>query len=176
MLLEENLSNDEKQSVMDCFYSLSYNALWQLNGPRFAGQPTAAVDRVPSFVEASGCAFPIFMKRTQTSRDAENEGTLLGWEYVGQYRSITDPDLVVWELAHNFSPAMLKTIAVGHAESAQGNSETYGNRILSEWRLRLEEVLQEEDPTPAGPLSLIEDRMPTMEERNEPKFSLAARA
>ena len=162
---------------MDDFHVLAWSTCWQVNGPKFACQPTAAVDGLPQYVKQNpDISFPVFMKRSMTSRDRSNEGLLLGWEYVGNYRSISDPDVVVWESASRYSKASKQAIAKGHYDSSQSVSGTsYGRTKLDQWRDKLIEETNN-DNSPAGPAYLIERRMPTPEEADEKPASLAARA
>lgn len=131
---------------------------------------------VPDFIRLTDHAIPVFMKRTRTTQDSEREGALLGWEYVGNYKCIDDPDMVVWESALNFTQAMKNLIAKKYVKSASSKSgETYGRMRIDNWKRKLEDELNQ-DQSEAAPLYLLEDRAPTEQELKAPKPSLAARA
>eukprot|EP00957_Ditylum_brightwellii_P012732 962596-Ditylum_brightwellii.AAC.1 len=72
-------ANGNEVFDMDAFTCLTYNMLWQVNGPKFATQPTAAVDDVPRCMKAKGLALPVFIKRSLTKKGNKREGKTLGW-------------------------------------------------------------------------------------------------
>ncbi len=127
-------ANGDTVYDMDAFTSLAYNTLWQVNGPKFAGQPTAAVNVVPKYMKEKKLALPVFMKRSLTTKSHKKETKVLGWEYVGNYKCITDNDLITWESANNFTAAMKKEIAMKYLKSAQCKSDTYGAHAINWWR------------------------------------------
>jgi len=145
MALKKN-TDDEDVYDMDTFCYLGYNTTWHPNAPKFATQPTAAVDVVPSFMKEKGLATPIFMKRSLTRKSDKRERKILGWEYVGNYRCISDEDLVVWESADNFTEASKREIASKTLRSAKSqNGETYGRHLLDFWREELKKRVEEGD-------------------------------
>mmetsp|Transcript_3606 Transcript_3606/g.10186 ORF Transcript_3606/g.10186 Transcript_3606/m.10186 type:complete len:577 (+) Transcript_3606:195-1925(+) len=138
MYMHTNLSDDEEYDL-DAFGVLTYSSVWQVNGPKFAAQPTAAVDAVPDCMREKNLAIPIFMKRSLTKKTAKTEGKLLGWEYVGNYRCGTDTDLVVWESAQNYPEVSKREIANHILRSADRSSgDTYGREILDSWKDRID--------------------------------------
>jgi hypothetical protein len=170
-----DLNNYDDPDIMEHFAIVAANDLWQVNGPKFAGQPTAAIDCIPNFSNDLGATFPLFMKRTKTTKHSKAPGALLGWEYVGNFKYIGDKDLVVWESSFNFTNVMKKEIAGKVYKSSQAQGDSYGKHTLQRWRNILMAALHE-DPSPAGPLYMIEQRDPTSEEKKAPRASLAARA
>lgn len=119
---------------MDMFTCLCYNTLYQLNGPKFACQPTAAVSSVPDYMIEKNLVLPLFMKRSMTNRESKQEGKALGWEYVGNYRCISDPDVIIWQSHKNFWDVMKREIAEMHYKSATSGSDARN------WRNRIEEA------------------------------------
>lgn len=138
--LPKQLSPTEEYD-MDMFTCLCYNALWQINGPKFAGQPTAALSWVPDYMIEKKLVLPVFMKRSLTNRESKQEGKLLGWEYVGNYRCISDPDVIIWQSHKNFWDVSKREIAEMHYKSAaRGSDDTYGSMTARHWRNRIEEA------------------------------------
>ncbi|KAL3934672.1 MAG: hypothetical protein SGARI_003288, partial [Bacillariaceae sp.] len=64
------------------FSYLTFDSLWQPNGPHYAGQPIAAVDHYPKALRERNIPCPIFMKCALTVSKT------LGWEYVGNYKLV----------------------------------------------------------------------------------------
>ncbi len=150
-------ANRNPEYDMDAFASLAYSTLWQVNGPKFAGQPAAAVDKVPQYMKEKGLALPVFMKRSLTKKSHRKENRILGWEYVGNYRCITDSDLVTWECANNFTQAGKHEIATKYLKSSQcQGDDTYGRRAIDRWRnLLTEEEKKETENAIDDPKSLF---------------------
>ena len=113
--------------------ALCYNTTWQINGPKFAGQPTAAVNHVPDYMKTEGLVLPIFMKRSMTKKGAARETKVLGWEYCGHYRWVPDDGIMMWEKAENFSQASKNEIAEKTFQSSQSKTG-YGRKRLDQWR------------------------------------------
>jgi hypothetical protein len=89
---------------------------------------------------------PVFMKRSLTRKSDKRERKILGWEYVGNYRCISDKDLDIWESADNFTEASKREIASKVLRTAKSQSgETYGRLALDFWREKLKERLEEEE-------------------------------
>lgn len=144
MATKKNANGDDEYD-MEAFTSLAYNSLWQVNGPKFATQPTAGVDCVPNYMKEKGLSLPVFMKRSLTKKSDKKEKKSLGWEYVGNYRCISDKDLVLWESAENFSEASKCEIANKYLESAHSQrGDTYGRIKLDCWKNTLEQELERE--------------------------------
>ena len=137
-------ANGDTVYDMDAFTSLAYNTLWQVNGPKFAGQPTAAVNVVPKFMKEKELALPVFMKRSLTKKSHKKETKVLGWEYVGNYKCITDNDLITWESANNFTAAMKQEIVMKYLQSADRKGDTYGAHAINWWRDLLQDKEQEQ--------------------------------
>ena len=146
MALKNNNDDEDDVYDMDAFCYLGFNGLWQVNGPNFATQPTAAVNYVPSFMKKKDFAIPIFMKRSLTRKSDKRERKILGWEYVGNYRCISDEDLVVWDSADNFPEACKREIVSKTLRSADSQSEeTHGRQRLDFWREELKKWVEEGD-------------------------------
>ena len=110
------------------------------------------------------------MKRTKTSKRAKSEGELLGWEYVGNYKYAGDDDIDnTWQSAQNLTEATRNTMAKKCHEAE------YGKEEAEWWKTKLIKELKE-DPSPPAPQYMVEGREPTLDEKGEPKPSLAARA
>ncbi|VEU36014.1 unnamed protein product [Pseudo-nitzschia multistriata] len=127
---------------MDTFAYCAFNTLRQFNGPKFAGQPTAAMSKLSSFLREKNLSFPIFMKRSLTKKN-ESEQKVLGWEYVGNYRCSTDKDIMLWESAKNISEAtkrQTKEDLLRYAACASG----HGRAFLDKWKAYLDKEVEKD--------------------------------
>lgn len=169
----------DQEPNMEDFRYLCFSDLWQPNAPQYAAQPYAAVDYVSDYLRKNNLAFPIFLRRSLTSRHAKSGGQLLGWEYVGNYRAIENFDddngdeFSYWESAFNFSQASKNMIAKKIFESSKGDG--YGRHTLDTWREKLSNALRD-DKSPAAPQYFIDQRQPTEDEVKDKRATLAARA
>ena len=173
--LDEEDLEDGMELNMDDFSYMTYNDLWNVDAPKYAGQPFAAVTGVRPCFLTTGHAFPVFMRRSRNKRGVKTSA-LLGWEYVGNYKVVTpgEDNDVFWESAENYSLANKDYIAGKILKSSKAEGG-YGRLILSHWRNEISKALAE-DTSPAAPLYTVEGREPTSAEKDEKRPSLAARA
>ena len=173
--LSEAELEDGMELNMDSFSYMTYNDLWNVDAPKYAGQPFAAVTGVRRYFLTTGHAFPVFMRRSRSKRGFKT-AKLLGWEYVGNYKVMTpgEDNDVFWESAENYSLANRDYIAGKILKSSKAEGG-YGRLILSRWRDTITKALAKDD-SPAAPLYMIEGREPTSAEKDEKRPSLAARA
>jgi len=168
--LSEADLEDYEELDMDTFQYTCYNGEWNINAPKYAGQPFAAVTGMPSHYQQSGHAFPVFVRR------ARGKSKLLGWEYVGNYKAVSieeDSDFF-WESAQNYSLGS-KSLIAGKVLKSSKAENGYGRHMLDRWKEILKDELEKDD-SPAAPVYLAENREPTAVEKYEKLPPLAARA
>lgn len=102
---------------------------------------------------------------------------MLGWEYVGNYKSVADPNdecATFFESACDIAVVSKKEISTKLFKSSKSKNG-WGRAHLDTWRTRLSDALLADDAETA-PEYLVQGRPPTKEERKEKVPSLAARA
>ena len=166
-----NLSAQQKRKdEIGLVKAMAYCCQWNFNGPKYAGQRTAAVTCFPEDLK-EGEAFSVFMKRSIGSK-------LFGWEYCGQYRPLIDDDI----LSHGTNARLLdQSIKDKMAQDIvkslrQSNHGFFYERMLTWRRFITEEIEKYEGPK--APAWWVEKREPTDEEKKKYPYpkEIAARA
>jgi hypothetical protein len=170
-LSEEDLV-DGQELDMSGFRYHTFNERWNVNAPKYAGQPFAAVTSVAGDCK-SDRAFPVFVRRARSKTDIKT-AALLGWEYCGNYKAVTTGLNSFWESAENY-PAVSRELIAGKVLKSSESPKGYGRRMLEKWKKKLAAELEKDD-SPAAPEYMVQDRLPTADEKDEKLPSMAARA